>query len=55
MGRATQGVKVIRLGNKDAIADVTVVKVSDEEVPEGENGDGADEAPQAPSENGQDE
>ncbi len=36
MGRATQGVKVIRLSNTDEIADVTVVKAAQEEVQEEE-------------------
>ncbi|MBL7774400.1 MAG: DNA gyrase subunit A [Saprospiraceae bacterium] len=40
MGRATQGVKVIRLGDQDEIADVAVVKVSAED----ENGDENDAA-----------
>ena len=31
MGRATQGVRVIRLDNEDSIADVAVIKESDEE------------------------
>ena len=33
MGRNTQGVKVIRLGDNDEIADVTVVKIAEEEPP----------------------
>ncbi|MBK6931215.1 MAG: DNA gyrase subunit A [Saprospirales bacterium] len=38
MGRATQGVKVIRLNNSDEIADVTVVKTSaDEAIDESES------------------
>ena len=41
MGRATQGVKLIRLDEHDSIADVTVVATS--EVPEPEGGDTAEE------------
>lgn len=41
MGRATQGVKLIRLDELDSIADVTVVATS--EVPEPEGGDTAEE------------
>jgi len=42
MGRATQGVKLIRLDEHDSIADVTVVATSVE--PEVENGDAGQEA-----------
>ncbi len=41
MGRATQGVKLIRLDEHDSIADVTVVATS--EVPEPEGGEAAEE------------
>jgi hypothetical protein len=42
MGRATQGVKLIRLDEHDSIADVTVVATSVE--PEVENGEAGQEA-----------
>jgi hypothetical protein len=32
MGRATQGVKLIRLDDDDSIADVTVVATAEEEI-----------------------
>ena len=40
MGRAAQGVKVIRLGEKESIADVTVIRESDEEEETQETNDG---------------
>ncbi|MBI5915607.1 MAG: DNA gyrase subunit A [Bacteroidetes bacterium] len=48
MGRATQGVRVIRLDGDDAIADVTVVPHEDEEIiidPAAENGHEVDQSP----------
>jgi DNA gyrase subunit A len=47
MGRATQGVRVIRLDEDDDIADVAVLPVTSEDESEEENGEGNEQEPQS--------
>ncbi|MFK8104798.1 MAG: DNA gyrase subunit A, partial [Saprospiraceae bacterium] len=54
MGRATQGVRLIKLGQDDDIGDVAVIKESDEEEENLENGEVAAEGTESTDENATD-
>ncbi|GAB4248534.1 MAG: DNA gyrase subunit A [Saprospiraceae bacterium] len=51
MGRATQGVRVIRVDDKDEIADVTVLPYDEDEENDVEEGEGAENGEDAQNEN----
>ena len=51
MGRATQGVRVIRVDDKDEIADVTVLPYDEDEENDVEEGEGAEIGEDAQNEN----